>query len=102
MTRAEELPRAAQAKISLGDLEPVMFLFHGSKALGSNCACRAAIHQQALTAGCPASNPAAQLVQLRKPETLGMLDNHYRGVGNIYADFDHCRRNENAQFAVAE
>ena len=31
---------------------------------------------------------AAQLVQLRQAETLGVLDHHQAGVGHVHAHFD--------------
>ena len=34
----------------------------------------------------PAANPAAQLMQLRQPEALGMLDHHDGGVRDVDAD----------------
>ena len=37
-----------------------------------------------------AADAAAQLVQLREAETLGVLDHHQRGVGDVDADLDHC------------
>ena len=33
-------------------------------------------------------------MQLRKPETLGVVHDHYGSVGNVYADFYNRSRNE--------
>ena len=36
----------------------------------------------------PASYTAAQLMELRQPESIGVFDRHKRGVGDIDPDFD--------------
>ena len=41
-----------------------------------------------------AADPAAQLVQLRDPEALGVLDQHHGRVGHVDADLDHGRRDQ--------
>jgi hypothetical protein len=46
-----------------------------------------------------APDSSAQLVQLRKAETLGVFDDHQAGVGHIDADFDHCRGDQDICFA---
>ena len=57
---------------------------------------RALIQQQAGTlAAEPAPDAAAQLVQLRQAEALGMLDHHQRGVRHIDTDFDHGSGHQN-------
>ncbi len=49
-----------------------------------------------------ASDPAAQLVQLRQAEAIGMLDDDHRGIGNVDADFDDRGGDKNSQLAVAK
>ena len=44
----------------------------------------------------PAHAPA-QLVELRKPKALGILNHHDRGFRNIDANFNHRRRNQNIE-----
>ena len=41
-----------------------------------------------------ASDPAAQLVQLGYAVAVGVLDQHHGGVGDVDADLDHGRRDE--------
>ena len=43
-----------------------------------------------------APDPAAQLMQLRQAETLGVLDHHDGGVGDVDADLDDGGGDENA------
>ena len=59
-------------------------------------------------AGCRCSSPAprptrpAQLVQLRKPHALGVLDHHQRRVRHVDADFDHRGRDQQLDLAALE
>ena len=41
-----------------------------------------------------APDAPAQLVQLREPDALGVLDHHQRRVGHVDADFDHRGRDQ--------
>ena len=41
-------------------------------------------------------------MQLGKPETLGMLDDHHRRVRHVDADLDHRRRHQEARLAVGK
>ena len=49
-----------------------------------------------------AADPAAQLVQLRQAEALGMLDDHDRGVRHVDADLDDGGRDQDRQRARGE
>ena len=49
-----------------------------------------------------ATDAAPQLVQLGQPELLGVLDQHYRGVGHIDPDFDDRRRDEHLDLVAAK
>ena len=40
----------------------------------------------------PAADPPAQLMELREPEALGVLDEHHRRVRHVDPDLDHGRR----------
>ena len=52
------------------------------------------VQQQAEAVGGAATDPAAQLVELREAEAFGMLDDHDGGLGHIHADLDHGRRHQ--------
>ena len=41
-------------------------------------------------------------MQLRESEAFGVFDEHHRGVGHVYADFDHCGRNQHIVHPGAE
>jgi hypothetical protein len=60
------------------------------------------VEQQAGRLGAAAPHPAAQLVQLRQAEALGMLDHHHRGRRHVDADLDHRRGDQDRQPAVGE
>ena len=47
-----------------------------------------------------AADAAAQLVQLREPEAVGLLDDHHRRVRDVDADLDHRRRDEHVELAA--
>ena len=60
------------------------------------------VHQQALAQGCTATDAAAQLVQLRQAEPLGVVDDHDAGVRHVDTDFDDRRRDQQLRDAVLE
>ncbi len=41
-------------------------------------------------------------MQLGEAKTLGMLDHHDRGIGNVDADFDHRCRHQDLDAALGE
>ena len=41
-------------------------------------------------------------MKLRKPESLGVFDNHDAGIGHVDALFNHRRRHQEFRLAVAE
>ncbi len=49
-----------------------------------------------------APDAAAQLVQLRQAEALGVFDDHQAGIGHIDADFDHRGRHQHVDFVGDE
>ena len=49
-----------------------------------------------------AADAAAQLMQLRQPEALGMLDHHHARFGHVDADFDHRGRDQEPRLARGE
>ena len=95
---AEQLARAAQAQIFLGDDKAVVGLAHGLEPRLRGLAQRPVIDQQAARFRRAAPDASAQLVQLRQAETLGMLDDHDGGFRHIDADFDHRGGDEDVEF----
>ena len=55
--------------------------------------------QVALPRHRPATDPAAQLVQLRQAEALRVLDHHQRRVRHIHADLHHRRADQQVELA---
>ena len=49
-----------------------------------------------------ASDAAAELMELREPESLRVLDEHHRRVRHVDAHLDHRRRDEQVDLAVAK
>ena len=46
-----------------------------------------------------AADPAAELVELRQAEALGILDQHHAGIRHVDPDLDHRRRHQHVQLA---
>src|SRR5215813_9547191 len=70
---AEHVAFAAQAQVLLGDAEAVLGLAHDGEARFRGLAERRAVEQEAGRVLGAAADPAAQLVELRQAEALGML-----------------------------
>ena len=86
---SEKLSRAADGQVLFGDLEPVGRFLHDPEPAPGLFAPRVLGDEQALGGVLSPSHPAAELVQLREPEALGVLDDHDRGVGHVDPHFDH-------------
>jgi hypothetical protein len=52
--------------------------------------------------GAAPADAAAQLVQLRQAQALGVFDDHQAGVGHVHADFDHRGGDQQLQVAGLE
>ena len=85
---AEKFARPAQAQVRARDLEPVGGFEHHFQSLACPLRQRSLVEQDAHALVRTAPDPAAQLMQLRKTETLRMFDHHQRGVGHIDAHLD--------------
>src|SRR3954451_15050099 len=86
LLRTEYLAAAAQPQILLGDAEPVLGLAQDREPPPSDVAERRLIQQEAGRRLVAAPDAAAQLVQLREAEALGVLDNHHRRRRHVDAD----------------
>src|ERR1700737_4167272 len=74
LLRAEHLAFAAQAEVFLGDAKPVLRLAHDRDPRLGRLAKRRPVEEQAGGFGTCAPDASPQLMQLGKPEPLGMLD----------------------------
>ena len=91
--RAEELARAAQTQVLLGELEAVGGRGHDLQALAR--VLRLALRDEdAVRSIGAAADAAAQLVELGEAEALGVLDDHNAGIRHVDTDFDDGRRDE--------
>ena len=96
---ARELTHAALLQVQFGDLEAVRRLGEGAqppRRLGD------VAQQDAVTLRRAAAHPAAQLVQLRQSEPLGVLDQHDARVRHVDPHLDHAGRDEDVDRVVAE
>jgi len=90
LSDAKKVSRTAQTEVGFGDLEAIAGLHHRfDPGLGFRRFGIADQETKGLIA--PPADPAAELMKLGKPKTLGMLNNHDGSVGNVYPDLDHRR-----------
>ena len=89
LPRAEQVAFAAQPQIFLGDAEAVFGFAQDREPRLGGLAERRLVEQQAGGMAGPAADAAAQLVQLREPEALGVLDHHDGRLRHVDADLDH-------------
>src|SRR3989339_869748 len=98
---AEKLSGPAEPQILLGYFKTVVcgkHYFYSFPGLLGFKICQK--HAVGFFAAAPNSSP--ELVKRRQAEAFGVLNNHYRGVGDIYADFNDGRGNKYVYFHVAE
>ena len=88
MALAVDLARAAPAQILLGDAEPVAGCGHERQSVQDLRILRAGEQEATRRLPCP-SHAAAQLMQLRQAEALGVLDDDDRSSRNIHAHLQH-------------
>jgi hypothetical protein len=96
----EEVALAADAQVRTGDLEAVASAPEDLEALERPLP-RLGDEDAVARALAPA-HPAAELVELREPEPLGVLDDHYGGVGYVDADLDHRGGDQHVDLAGQE
>ena len=89
LPRAEHVAFAAQLQIFLGDAETVFGLAHDGETCFRRNTERRAVEQETARARSATADAATQLVQLRQPETLRVLDHHHARFRHIDADLDH-------------
>ena len=98
---AEKIAAAAQLQILFGERKAVRRALENAEPLARRVAVRAD-HQKTPALLAPAPHSAAQLVQLRKPEALGIHDDHDGRVGHVHADLDDGGRDEAVIFVIFE
>ena len=103
LARAEQLP-LPQLEIDLGELEavgrPDQRLEPRLRGVGQLLL--RARDQQAVRLLRPAPDPPSELMELREPEAVCLLDDHDRRVRDVHADLDHRRRDEDVQLLRLE
>ena len=99
LARAEKFARTAQLEVFVRDFEAVRCSLHD---LHSPLR-RVVFGVRDEDAGgfiLPTPDSPSKLMQLRKPEALGVFNNHNHGVRHVNADFDDRRRDEQLCFAI--
>ena len=104
---AEEVAGAADLEVAQGDLEAgaqLRRLEDGLQALLRDLAQRAVlvVEQVGVGAGGAAADAAAELVELRQAELVGVVDDDRVRVGDVEAGLDDRRADEDVGLAVGE
>ncbi len=99
---AEKFAGAAKLEIGFGDFETVGGAHHGFETGAGFVGHAHGADQDTVGFLRAAADASAELMELGKAEALGVLDDHYGGVGNIDADFDDSGGDENLDFVFAE
>ena len=104
LARAEQLAGPAQLEIDLGQLEAVGSLHERLEARdrGLRELLLGPRDEQAVRLLRASTNTAPKLVQLRKPEAVGLLHDHDRRVRHVDADLDHRRGDEHVELSGLE
>ena len=98
----EDVALAAQLEVLLGEVEAVGQLDDGGEPLPADRPLGDVRDEHAERLGGAASDPAAELVQLGKAEPIGALDDHDRRFGDVDADLDDGRSDQDVELAVPE
>ncbi len=99
---AEEFAGAAQLQIGFRDFKTVGGAHHGFEAGARFVGHAHGANEDAVGFLRAAADPSPELMKLGKAETLGVLDNHDRSVGDVDADFDDCGGDKDLDFVFSE
>ena len=98
---AEEIACATEFEVFFGEDEAIGGGFHGFHAFGGNLAI-GLIEEDAIGLPLATADTSTELVELGEPEAFGVFDDHYAGIGHVYADFDDGGGDEDIGIAVDE
>jgi hypothetical protein len=98
---ADHLAHAAEFEVFFGDFEAAGVFGHGLEA-GDAVIGALVGEEDAGGAFASAADAAAELVELREAEAVGLFDDHGGGVGDIDADFDDGGGDEDVDEVLAE
>ena len=99
---AEELAGAALLEVKLGEGEAVGGGDEGVEAGFRSFGDAIAGDEEAVALLRATADAAAELMELREAEALGVIDDHEGGVGDVDADFDHGGGDEDVEVAASE
>ncbi len=102
LTRSEKFAGTALLEVALGDFKSVRRSNHGFDSLAALASYLLAGHEDTGRLFLAATDSAAELVELREAEAVGVFDDHGGGVGDVHADFDDRGGDENLDFVAAK
>ena len=107
LVSAQQIASAPDFQVTHGDAEPgsqFIGLQDGVDALAGGLGDLMVVRQQQVGVGpvVSSSHPAAQLVELSQPETVGPVDDDGVHVGHVQPGFDDCGADQHVGFPVGE
>lgn len=102
LLRALQIAGSAELQVRFGNAETVVGGDHDVHPLARLLGEFDLGEQDAITLVGTAPHPAPQLVELAQTETLGVLDNHNRGIGDIDSDLYDRGRHHDLRLAADE
>ncbi len=99
---AEHVALAALLEVDARELEAVVRRRDCIEPLTGRAALCSGRYQQAQARVAAAADTAAQLVELRDSESVGVEDHHHRRVGDVDPDLDHRGRDQHVDVAGSE
>ena len=96
---AFKVARPAVAHILFGNHEAICALHHRLDASQGGRGEFVARNQNAVTLFRAAAHTSAKLVKLCQAEPLGILDDHHRSIGHVYAHLNHRGADQNLRAA---
>src|SRR5829696_9860668 len=102
LPRAEHLTFAPQAQVFLGDTESILGFAHDLETRLSGFAKRCPVEEDTSRPLGATTDAAPQLVELREPKALRMLDHHHGRLRHVHAHLDDGGGNEEPRLAASE
>ena len=98
----QHIARATQSEIFFRYFKSIQCAAENFQLLPARFAGSGFGEQDAITLVLAAADTPTQLVQLREPEGIRIIDNHEVGIRYIHTDFHHCGGDENVELPLAE
>ena len=99
LLRTFKITGATQFQIGLGYFETIISAYHDFQSFPGVLRQLIIRHQNTIRLFRSTSYPATQLMQLRKPETFCIFNNHHRSIRDVHSDFNDGSSHHDLRFA---